>query len=214
MAIIVRQLGLCDYQQTWDTMRNFVDAATTDSDEEIWLLQHPPVYTLGRSGKREHLLRETAIALIHSDRGGQITYHAPGQLVAYLMLNISRRRLGLRHLVRALETAIINFLAVHNIIANGDNTAPGVYVDGAKIAALGLRLRRGWSYHGISLNVNMDLAPFGDINPCGYQGLAVTQIVDLLPTSPPLPSLDALQSELTQHLLAALNATEQPAAAI
>lgn len=204
MRITVRRLGVRDYQSVWDDMRAFVERADNDSGEELWLLQHSPVYTLGRSGNRAHLLRENNIPVVHSDRGGQVTYHAPGQIIAYLMLNISRRRLGLRRLVRLLETAVVQCLAGYGIAARGDEQAPGVYVDGAKIAALGLRLRRGWSYHGIALNINMDLAPFADINPCGYENLPVTQMAAF--GAP--PPLDALGTALARHLLASLEGEE------
>lgn len=200
----VRRLGLCEYAQTWHAMQAFIAAASDETPEEVWLLQHPPVYTLGKSGKREHLLRENGIPLIHSDRGGQITYHAPGQLVVYLLLNLTRRKLGLRKLVRLLERSVVTLLAQYGISARGDAAAPGVYVDGAKIAALGLRVRHGWTYHGISLNVQMDLAPFADINPCGYANLAVTQLSALAEVE----SLDALQTQFAAVLVQQLeNAT-------
>ena len=173
-----RFFGVCDYGETWDNMRAFVDSARDDDEEEIWLLQHPPVYTLGRGGDGKHLLRDDGIPLIRSDRGGQITYHGPGQLVAYPLLNIRRRGLALRALVRCLEESVIQLLAAHGVHGYGDVGAPGVYVGGKKIAALGLRLRRGWTYHGVSLNVRMDLRPFTNINPCGYAGLEVTQTAD------------------------------------
>lgn len=171
-------LGVCDYSATWDNMRAFVDSVSDDDEEEIWLLQHPPVYTLGRGGDRKHLLYDSGIPLVHCDRGGQITYHGPGQLIAYTLLNIRRRRLGLRELVRRLEKSVIQLLATANVQACGDVGAPGVYINDKKIAALGLRLRHGWTYHGVSLNVKMDLQPFANINPCGYAGLEVTQTSD------------------------------------
>lgn len=200
MPVIVRRLGLCDYQPVWARMRAFADNAGADTGEELWLLQHTPVYTLGRNGQRAHLLRDNGIPVVCSDRGGQITYHGPGQLVVYLLLNISRRRLGLRHFVRLLESAVIALLAHYGIDANGDVGAPGVYVNGAKIAALGLRLRRGWCYHGLSFNINMDLAPFADINPCGYQNLPVTHMAALCEA----PPLTRLQNELADLLLSRL----------
>ncbi|WP_373280227.1 lipoyl(octanoyl) transferase LipB [Leeia oryzae] len=172
----IRQFGMTDYQQALDAMQAFNAARTDDTPDEIWLLQHPPVYTLGLAGKPEHLLRATEIPLVKIDRGGQITYHGPGQIVVYLMLDLKRHGLGVRELVRKMENSIIAVLARHGVSARGDEAAPGVYVDsGAKIAALGLRVRRGCTYHGLSLNVDMDLTPFGWINPCGYQGLEVTQ---------------------------------------
>ena len=170
--------GISDYAPVWQAMREFVEGANDSTPEELWLLQHAPVYTLGRAGKREHLLRQNGVPLTQSDRGGQITYHAPGQAVAYLMLNVRRRNLALRRLVRNLEGAVCAALAQLNIQAAGSAAAPGVYVAGKKIAALGLRARRGWVYHGVAVNVRMDLRPFADINPCGYAGLPVTQIAD------------------------------------
>lgn len=179
-------------------MRRFVDAANDATPDEIWLLQHPPVYTLGRAGLRRHLLRANGIAVVRGDRGGQITYHAPGQIIAYILWNIRRRQMGLRALVRGLEGAVIAMLAERGIAARGDATAPGVYTaDGGKIAALGLRVRRGWTYHGVSVNVRMDLSPFADINPCGYPGLKVTQISDYAPAV----TVSDIAESLTHHLL-------------
>ena len=203
MTITLRRLGLCDYQATWDAMRDFIARADDSTTEEIWLLQHPPVYTLGKNGKPEHLLNDNGIPLIRSDRGGQITYHAPGQLVVYLLLNIKARGIGLRRFICLLQTAVVNFLARYGIAAEGDISAPGVYVDGAKIAAIGLRLWHGWCYHGISLNISMDLAPFDNINPCGYPALPVTQLADLAPAPP--PTLDALQTLFGQTLSDTIN---------
>ncbi|MCB6184029.1 lipoyl(octanoyl) transferase LipB [Leeia sp. TBRC 13508] len=176
MTVQVRQFGVVDYQSAFEAMQAFNNARTEDTPDEIWLLQHPPVYTLGLAGKPEHLLQATDIPLVKIDRGGQITYHGPGQIVVYLMLDLKRHGLGVRELVRKMENSIISVLAKHQVVAKGDEAAPGVYVEsGAKIAALGLRVRRGCTYHGLSLNVDMDLAPFSWINPCGYQGLQVTQ---------------------------------------
>ena len=175
---VVKFLATEKYETVWNAMRDFTEQRVETSADEIWLLQHPPVYTLGQGGKEEHIIRRNNIPVIHSDRGGQVTYHGPGQIVAYVLLDIRRRSGGLRTLVRALEAAIINLLCDYGINANGDEKAPGVYVAGAKIAALGLRLRRGCTYHGISLNVAMDLSPFADINPCGYANLSVTQMAD------------------------------------
>ena len=174
------------------------DAATPD---EIWLLQHPPVYTLGQAGKPEHLLHDNGIALVKIDRGGQITYHAPGQLVAYLLIDLKRRNLGVRELVSRMEQAVIDLLDSFDVQAQRRADAPGVYVRGAKIAALGLRIRHGCSYHGLALNVDMDLTPFGWINPCGYAGLAVTQTRDLGITA----SLGQLEQALSQRLREALS---------
>jgi len=156
-------------------MQTFTDSRTADTPDEIWLLEHEPVYTQGQAGKPEHLLHHTDIPVVQSDRGGQITYHGPGQLIAYLLLDVRRKGLGVRELVTALEQAVIRLLAAYGIAAVAKPDAPGVYVNGAKIASLGLRIRRGCSFHGLALNVDMDLSPFLHINPCGYAGLAMTQ---------------------------------------
>ena len=177
---IVRDFGLVDYVPVWKRMARFAAAACPETREEIWLLSHRPVFTLGQSGKREHLLTPGAIPVIQTDRGGQVTYHGPGQLVVYPLLNLRDRGMGIRQLVDLIETALIETLAETGISAATRPGAPGVYVGEAKVAALGLRIRRGWSYHGLSLNVDMDLAPFSMINPCGFQGLEVTQVADLV----------------------------------
>jgi lipoyl(octanoyl) transferase len=160
-------------------MQAFTDARDGDTPDELWLLTHPPVYTLGQAGRPEHLLAPGEIPVIRVDRGGQVTYHGPGQLVAYLLLDLRRAGLGVRRLVSLLEQSVIDLLGGYGIAAAARPDAPGVYVDGAKIASLGLRVRRGCSFHGLALNVDMDLAPFTRINPCGLPGLAVTQLVDL-----------------------------------
>lgn len=175
----MRQLGLVDYLPTWQAMQDFTAQRDDHTADEIWLLQHPPVYTLGQAGKPEHLLNPTQIPVINIDRGGQITYHGPGQIVAYLLIDIKRRGYGVRDLVARMELAIIDLLASYNITAQRRDNAPGVYVNQAKIAALGLRIKHGCSYHGLALNVDMDMRPFANINPCGYQGMAVTQLRDL-----------------------------------
>lgn len=177
-------------------MQRFTAERAADTADEIWLLQHPPVFTLGLAGKPEHLRREIGVPLVHVDRGGQITYHGPGQIVAYLLLDLNRRRLKVRELVQAMEQAIIDLLADHAIEATRRAGAPGVYVAGAKIAALGLRVRHGCTYHGLSLNVAMDLAPFAAINPCGYSDLPVTQLRDLGVMESP----DAAGERLLRHL--------------
>lgn len=159
-------------------MQAYTAARTEASSDEIWLLQHPPIYTLGRNGKQEHILNPGQIPVIQIDRGGQVTYHGPGQLVAYLLLDIKRRKMGVREIVSAMENAIIAVLAEYNVEASARSDAPGVYVEGAKIAALGLRIKQGHSYHGLSLNLDMNLTPFKHINPCGYEGMAVTQLSD------------------------------------
>jgi lipoyl(octanoyl) transferase len=164
-------------------MQAFTVTRGPDAGDEIWLTEHPPIYTLGLAGRREHLLRANGIPILKVDRGGQITYHGPGQLVAYLLFDLKRQRLGIRAMVRAIETAVIEWLLATGISAFGKTAAPGVYVrvgnSEAKIAALGLRVRNGCTYHGLALNVAMDLAPFADIDPCGFKGLAVTQLADL-----------------------------------
>ena len=172
--LIVRHLGIRPYLDTWQAMQAFTDRRDVDTPDEIWLLQHEAVYTQGQAGKAEHLLHPTEIPVVQSDRGGQITYHGPGQLIAYLLLDVRRKGLGVRQLVTAMEQAVIGVLAQANIQAAAKADAPGVYVNGAKIASLGLRIRRGCSFHGLALNVDLDLTPFTHINPCGYAGLAMT----------------------------------------
>jgi lipoyl(octanoyl) transferase len=180
---IVRALGRTDYEPTWRAMQAFTAARSDDTPDEIWLTEHPPVYTLGLAGRREHLLCDNGIPALKVDRGGQITYHGPGQLVVYVLCDLRRTKLGVRALVRALEAAVVEWLTSLGIAAYGKPAAPGVYVlrSGveAKIAALGLRVSGGCTYHGLAVNVAMDLSPFADIDPCGYRGLAVTQLVDL-----------------------------------
>lgn len=176
----VHRLGRVDYEPTWRAMQAFTSTRSTNSADELWLLEHPPVYTLGVAGRAEHLPRAAnGIPVIKTDRGGQITYHGPGQIVIYLLLDLRRRGLAVRSLVRLMELAVIDLLAEYGIAAAGRTEAPGVYVDGAKIAALGLRVRNGCCYHGLAFNVDMDLSPFHVIDPCGYSGLAVTQARDL-----------------------------------
>ena len=179
-ALVVRKLGLSDYEKIWRAMQNFTAARSADTPDELWLVEHPPVYTLGLNGKGQHLPRsDNGIPVIKVDRGGQITYHGPGQIVVYTLLDLRRRGLGVRALVRKLENAVIELLADYGMEANGRDEAPGVYVAGAKVAALGLRVRNGCCFHGLSLNVDMDLSPFHAIDPCGYPGLQVTQLRDL-----------------------------------
>ena len=171
-----RRLGLVDFPPTFEAMKVFTAARTGATDDEIWLLQHPPVYTQGLSGQAEHVLDAGAIPVVHIDRGGQVTYHGPGQLIAYVLYDLRRAGMNVRELVECLERAVINVLADHGITAHGDPAARGVYVRGKKIAALGLKISRGRSYHGLSLNVDMDLSPFAGINPCGHEGLEVTSV--------------------------------------
>jgi lipoyl(octanoyl) transferase len=177
--VIVKRLGLVEYAPALEAMRVFTAGRQDDTADEIWLLQHPPVYTLGQAGKPEHLLQNPAgIPLERIDRGGQITYHGPGQLVAYLLIDLPRRRLKVRELVKLMEQAIIDTLADFGLAAERKDGAPGVYIDGDKVAALGLRVRNGCSYHGLAINVDADLTPFGWINPCGYEGLRTIRMKD------------------------------------
>jgi len=179
----VRELGRTDYETTWRAMQAFTDGRSHESADEIWLTEHAPVYTLGLAGRRQHLLRANGIAVIEADRGGQVTYHGPGQIVAYLLFDLRRARRGVRDTVRRIEGAVITWLGACGIVAYGKVAAPGIYVarDGveAKIGSLGLKVRNGCTYHGVAVNVDMDLSPFLDIDPCGYPGLAVTQLADL-----------------------------------
>jgi len=176
MRPLIRHLGKVDYQKTWQAMQDFTDVRGKDTADELWFLQHPPVYTLGKNGKAEHVLNAQDIPVVNSDRGGQVTYHGPGQIVVYTMLDLSRLKIGVRELVTRIEQSVIDLLVDYGIESNARRVAPGVYVNNAKIAALGLRVRKGCSFHGLALNVDMDLEPFSRINPCGYEGLEVTQL--------------------------------------
>lgn len=176
---VIRHLGLVEYEPTWRAMQAFTAQRSPDTPDEIWLLEHPPVYTQGQAGKPEHLIAATDIPVIPIDRGGQITYHGPGQVVAYVMIDLRRRGYGIRELVTRMEQAVIDLLAAQGVTATRQAGAPGVYVEGAKIAALGLRVKHGCTYHGLALNVDMDLHPFAAINPCGYAGMRVTQAIGL-----------------------------------
>jgi lipoyl(octanoyl) transferase len=207
MPIFVRSLGRIDYVPAWRAMIDFTAARTETTPDELWLCEHPPVYTLGRAGRPEHRLADNGIPLVRVDRGGQITYHGPGQAVVYSLLDLKRRGFGVRGLVDRLERAVIEFLAGHSVAARRLDGAPGVYVDHggdspypAKIAALGLRVTRGRSYHGLSLNVDMDLAPFSAIHPCGYAGMPVTQTRDLSIDLAPARAGEALARHLIRQL--------------
>ncbi|TKA92412.1 lipoyl(octanoyl) transferase LipB [Halopseudomonas bauzanensis] len=178
--LIVRALGLVDYQPTLEAMRKLTAERDADTPDEIWLLQHPAVFTQGQAGKAEHLLAPGDIPVIQVERGGQVTYHGPGQLVGYLMLDLRRMGLGVRELVTAMERSLVDLLASYDVEAAPKPDAPGVYVNGAKIASLGLRVRRGCSFHGLALNVDMDMQPFQRINPCGYSGLQMVQLSELV----------------------------------
>jgi lipoyl(octanoyl) transferase len=195
--IHIKALGMVDYEPTWRAMQHFTAERTADTVDEIWLVQHPPTYTQGQAGKPEHLLNPTSIPVVKIDRGGQITYHGPGQIVAYLLLDLRRWKINVRELVRLMEQAVIDLLAEYGVKAEGREDAPGVYVGDAKIAALGLKIKTGCSYHGLSFNVDMDLSPFNNINPCGYQGLRVTQAIEVGITVP----WEELQAQLTQNLV-------------
>ncbi|MBZ0072433.1 MAG: lipoyl(octanoyl) transferase LipB [Gammaproteobacteria bacterium] len=192
----IHRLGHAEYEPTWRAMQTFTAGRGADTPDELWLLEHPPVFTLGLNAKPGHLLAPGDIPVVPTDRGGQVTYHGPGQLVGYLLFDIARRGLGVQRLVGLMEQAVIDLLAGQGITAGRRDDAPGVYVDGAKIAALGLRVKRGRSYHGLALNVDMDLEPFGRINPCGYAGLPVTQLRDLGISL----DLDAVSEHLASHL--------------
>ena len=193
----VRRLGRLEYEPSWRAMQEFTAQRGNDAADELWLTEHPPVYTLGVAGRAEHLPRtNNGVPVIKVDRGGQITYHGPGQVVLYVLLDLRRRGLGVRALVRMMENAVIDLLADRGITAEGRVEAPGVYVNGAKIAALGLRVKNGCSYHGLAFNVDMDLSPFHAIDPCGYSGLAVTQARDLGLAG----TTESLGEELAGHL--------------
>ena len=204
-APLIRKPGTVAYQPTLDAMREFTDQRGPDTPDELWLLQHPRVFTQGQAGKAEHLLAPGDIPVVQVDRGGQVTYHGPGQWVVYLLLDLRRRRLGVRDLVDLIEQAIVQLLAGYGIESAPRRDAPGVYVDGRKIASLGLRVRRGCSYHGLALNVDMDLEPFSRINPCGYEGLQVTSMARCLPGQSLDPEavgaalLASLQQQLTDR---------------
>lgn len=199
--LIVRRLGEQPYQETWDAMKQFTadrDGATAD---EIWCLEHPRVFTQGQAGKAEHLLFPGDIPVIKVDRGGQVTYHGPGQLVVYLMLDLPRKKMGVRSLVDTIEQGIVGTLGDLGVEAAARPDAPGVYVGDAKIASLGLRVRRGCSFHGLALNVAMDMEPFSRINPCGYAGMAMCQVTDFVPGK----TVSDLQKLLVRHLVDALS---------
>jgi lipoyl(octanoyl) transferase len=205
-APALKRLGRTDYTRTWRAMQAFTEARTPDTADEIWLTEHAPVYTLGLAGRPEHILRANAIPVLKVDRGGQVTYHGPGQLLVYLLIDLKRLHLGVRALVEAIESAVIKLLDSYGIQAYGKRDAPGVYVkrDGreAKVAALGLKIRNGCTYHGFALNLDMDLAPFDAIDPCGYRGLAVTQLRDLDVRASRAEIEDRLVSHVTEAIAA------------
>jgi lipoyl(octanoyl) transferase len=197
---ILKWLGRAEYEPTWRAMQAFTEQRGPQTRDEIWFLEHPPVFTLGMNAAREHVLAPGDIPLVQIDRGGQVTYHGPGQLVVYPLLDVRRRGLGVRQLVMALENGIIALLASRNLTAIGRRDAPGIYVEGRKLASIGLRIRRGCSYHGLAFNVAMDLEPFRRINPCGYRGLEVTDLRTLGVTL----ELHSAAELLAPHLLSAL----------
>ena len=194
--IIIRSLGRQEYEPLWRGMQKLTDERTAETPDEIWFTEHPPVYTLGLNASREHLLAPGDIPVVQVDRGGQVTYHGPGQLMIYPLLDLRRSKLGVRDVVTALEKSVIDLLATYEIDAVARKDAPGVYVDGRKVASVGLRIRRGASYHGMALNLDMDLEPFGRINPCGYENLEVTDLRKL--------GVEASRDRLTEQFQAAL----------
>ena len=198
--LVVKNLGEKPYAETWQAMKSFTDSRDECAADEFWFVQHPPVYTLGQAGKVEHLLRPGDIPIVHSDRGGQVTYHGPGQLVCYLLLDIRRLQLGVRDLVTAIEQSIVQLINSYGVAAEAKTEAPGVYVDGRKLAALGLRIRKGRSYHGLSLNVDMDLGPFSNINPCGIEGLEVVDMKRLGIDRPMAKIMEELTDILVQQI--------------
>jgi lipoyl(octanoyl) transferase len=199
-APLIRRLGLAEYEPTWRAMQRFTEERTAATPDELWFLEHPPVFTLGVNASRTHLLAPGDIRVVQIDRGGQVTYHGPGQLVVYPLVDLKRAGLGIRDFVTALERAVIDLAAQYGITAECRRGAPGVYVAGRKLASLGVRVRRGGSYHGLALNVSLDLEPFSRINPCGYQGLQMTQLAELGGPR----TVTACADELEPHLLRAL----------
>jgi lipoyl(octanoyl) transferase len=201
---LLRHLGLVEYEPTWRAMQRFTDDREDSTPDEVWFVEHPPIFTLGLNASREHVLCPGDIPVVQIDRGGQVTYHGPGQLVVYPLIDLRRRPLGVRELVVALENAIIAYVAELGVTATGLREAPGVYVEGAKLASIGLRIRRGASYHGLALNVSLDLQPFERINVCGHRGLAVTRLADhvgRLAEMDAAAAMHAVATGLTPHLL-------------
>lgn len=196
----MQHLGRVDYEPTWRAMQEFTATRTAETPDQLWICEHPPVYTLGQAGKPEHLLTDIGIPLVKIDRGGQITYHGPGQVVIYLLIDLPRRQLKVREIVTCIEQAVIDLLAGHGVAAERHEKAPGVYVGPAKVAALGLRIKKGCCYHGVSLNVDMDLSPFAAINPCGYPGMPVTQTRELGISLTPSQAAQALAGHLSLQL--------------
>ena len=198
--LIIRQLGLQEYDLIWKKMQDFTAQRDEATADELWCLQHPPIFTMGLNGKKKHLLNIKDIPVIKIDRGGQVTYHGPGQLIIYTLIDLARLNIGVKELVNIIEKSIIDLLSDYRVDAQGKENAPGVYVADAKIAALGLRIKKNKSYHGLSLNIDMDLTPFQQINPCGYEGLAVTQLADLSTTEKYQDVSERLVSHLSKRL--------------
>lgn len=205
--LLVRQLGQQDYQPVWQAMQAFTDHRQANTTDELWLLEHPPVFTQGQAGKAEHILNPGDIPVVQIDRGGQVTYHGPGQMIAYVLFNLKELGMGVRSLVESLENCVIDLLAAYHIEAESRRDAPGVYVNDAKIAALGLRVRKGCCFHGLSLNLKPDLEPFARINPCGYKGMQITSLEKLRITI----SMQQLQEDFCRHLCRRLGYTYRPA---
>jgi len=197
-VIKVLSKGLQDYLTTWEEMKSFTENRDSDTLDELWTLEHNSVFTQGLSGKPEHLLKATQIPIIQSDRGGQITYHAPGQLIIYCLIDIKRLGIGIKKMVSIIEQSLIEFLSTYDITAHTLNGAPGVYVNDSKIAALGLKVKQGRTYHGLSLNIDMDLSPYKLINPCGYRDLKVTQMLNLTDN---MLNITNIKHELSEHLI-------------
>ncbi len=195
--VLIRELGIEPYQPTWEKMQAFTAERDESTRDEIWLLQHEPVFTQGQAGKAEHLISTGDIPVVQVDRGGQVTYHGPGQLIVYLLINLRRRKMGVREIVDVMEKSLVALLADYGIDAYAKPDAPGVYVNDAKIASLGLRVRRGCSFHGLALNLDMDLEPFLRINPCGYAGMQMTQLAELTE----MPPINQLMKDLVNHLV-------------
>jgi lipoyl(octanoyl) transferase len=194
---IIRELGTVDYQETWNNMLEFTLQRTPETIDEIWLLEHPPVYTLGQAGKHEHIFHRGQIPVVQTDRGGQVTYHGPGQLIAYFLLDCKKNDIGIRQLVDGIENLTIDILKVFNIDAEKQCGAPGVYVQQKKIASLGLRIKNNCSYHGLAINIDMDLSPFRDINPCGYKQLEMTQTCAIMPEA----NMHNIKQQFTKSLM-------------
>ncbi|ELB2077613.1 lipoyl(octanoyl) transferase LipB [Vibrio parahaemolyticus] len=199
--LVVKRLGRQDYEPVWKAMHEFTDQRTEETPDEVWLVEHNPVFTQGQAGKAEHLINTGDIPVVQSDRGGQVTYHGPGQLVAYFLINLRRKKLGVRDLVTTIENLVINTLKAYNIDSAARPDAPGVYVDGKKICSLGLRIRKGCSFHGLALNINMDLTPFLRINPCGYAGMEMVQVSQFNGPS----DVETVEKQLIEELVTLLD---------